>query len=115
MANPSLDPEDVNGRLYRYGSNLLRKLEKGETEEMTFAQQTAAFIAIVRNQWTLLQMRLKDSNDGQGTGATVKQFESAFLKPSTAHANRGRKGRSRLIDDDDSDDIDLDGFGDGPA
>lgn len=71
------DPEQVNTRLYKQVSVLLKQLEHKDSHEMvTIRERIAALIACGRIQQMFIAMR-KATGD-VGAGATVKKFESAF-------------------------------------
>ena len=84
----SLDPLDVNGRLYRQLARLLDRLESEDEEQgMTTPQLINALIAIGRIQTMFIGMR-KEDQDATAAGASVRKFSKAF------EANAGGRGKT---------------------
>ena len=75
------DPEQVNQRLYKQVSVLLRQLEDDDPDEgmITIRERIAGLIAIGRIQQLFITMR-KATGD-VGAGSTVKKFAAAFSSP----------------------------------
>ena len=75
------DPEQVNQRLYKQVSVLLRQLEDDDPEEgmITIRERIAGLIAIGRIQQLFITMR-KATGD-VGAGSTVQKFAAAFTAP----------------------------------
>lgn len=106
---PSLDPHNINGRLYAQLDLLLTQLEEGE--HVTLKERTAAMLIAVRIQYIFVQLRKEKVGDAN-TGTTVRKYATAFQKD----AARGRKTIARparaepepdgLIDDSFDDDGD---------
>lgn len=99
----SLDPKNINARLYNQVSELLTQLE---SSEVSLKERIAALVAIGRMQVIFLNLRLKDKSDEPTTGSAVRKYSTAFQ----AHDTRRRKEIARLAaaDDADGDDIGLD-------
>jgi hypothetical protein len=85
-----LDPEDVNGRLYKQLGVLLTRLEAND-EQITTPQLINALMAIARIQ--VLQMTIrKEDNEPDNAGSAVRKYAQAF---ETNAAGRRKAGRSR--------------------
>ena len=94
----SLDPKNINARLYNQVSALLDQLE---SEEISLKERVAALVAIGRLQTIFLNLRLKGEKD-ESAGSTVRKYASAFQ----AHDARRRKAIARAVEDDtDGDDL----------
>lgn len=73
--NP-LDPEQINSRLYRQVSELLKQLEDKD-EDITIRERIAALVAIGRLQQVFAALRKAAPSD-QNRGSTVKKYATAF-------------------------------------
>lgn len=111
------DPEQVNQRLYKQISVLLRQLEDDDPDEgnITIRERIAGLIAIGRIQQLFITMR-KATGD-VGAGSTVQKFAAAFTAPNAVGGGAKDTGRERdnpepddwfdnaeRANDDDSDD-----------
>lgn len=87
------DPEQVNQRLYRQISVLLRQLEDDDPEEgmITIRERIAGLIAIGRIQQLFITMR-KATGD-VGAGSTVQKFAAAFTTPDAIGGGAKDTGR----------------------
>ena len=70
------DPEQVNIRLYKQVSALLKQLEDKKT--ITLRERIAALMAIGRLQQLFANMRKGEFSDPSRSGATVRKYQSAF-------------------------------------
>ena len=93
----TLDPKNLNGRLYDAMSTLLDNFE-----EMSVREQVATIAAIARIQVMLIKIR-EDNFDPATSGTAVKRYEKAFA----ANATRRRKaviGAAAALEDLSDDD-----------
>jgi hypothetical protein len=80
----AFDPDQVNARLYKQVSVLLKQLET-EGEELPIKERIAAMMAIGRLQDLFGKMR-KGQGD-VGAGSNVRKYEGTFA----SNAGRGRE------------------------
>jgi hypothetical protein len=96
----TLDPQNVNGRLYRQLDALLTALEK--TPNIGIRDRIAALVAIGRIQTLMIGLR-KEGMDGPGAGSAVRKYASAF-SPHAARRRAPDRGPAGLATPDDDDD-----------
>jgi len=98
----SLDPKNINARLYNQVGVLLEQLEN--SENVTLKERIAALLAIGKMQTIFLALRLKGEKDEPTAGSKVRSYANTFA----AHDARRRKEIARLAADaDESGDDDL--------
>jgi hypothetical protein len=83
----SIDPLDVNSRLYRQISSLLDELERNE--DLTVRDKIAALVAIGRIQTIFMGLR-KENRSSANAGSAVRKYASAFTDAASKRAKRGR-------------------------
>lgn len=80
----TLDPKNINGRVYRQLDVLLKKLET--SEHVTVKELTAALLVITRIQFVFVGIRKEKLNDDDA-GSAVRKYAGAFKQNDA----RGRK------------------------
>ena len=85
---PELDPHNINVRLAKQVSEMLRQLE--EDRDVTLKERYMALMAIGRLQVIFTTLR-KEKVDEPERGSAVRQYEGAFK----AHDARRRKTNAR--------------------
>lgn len=81
-----IDPLQVNNRLYKQVSEVLKQLEEGE--HVTLKERFQALMAIARIQYVFVNLRKEKAADPD-VGSTVRKYTAAFAKND---AGRGKKG-----------------------
>jgi hypothetical protein len=94
----TLDPENINGRLYKQVAALLTQLEAGE--HITIKERIAALVAIGRIQTIFVGLR-KEKNADESAGSTVRKYATAFKNDAGRGKKRARGGsRAREVESD---------------
>ena len=96
----TLDPRNINQRLYNQLAKLLDQMENADSyEEITIRERIAALVAIARIQTLFVGLR-KENKDQPNAGSTVRKYQSAFA-PSNVGRRRKANARSGAASDDD--------------
>jgi hypothetical protein len=104
----SHDPLQVNSRLYRQISELLKDLESPAVNIST-RERIAALVAIGRIQTLFVGLRKENQNDTDA-GSTVRKYAAAFSKNATGGRKKAARSAPTAVadpidwDDDDTDD-----------
>ena len=99
----SLDPKNVNGRLYDAMSKLLDNFE-----DMTVREQVATVAAIARIQVLFIKLR-EEKSEPANVGTAVKRYEKAFQANATGRRKKitGSVAATLAAVRDDDDDLEL--------
>lgn len=87
MAQNTLDPKNVNSRLYAQISRLLDDLA-GNDEDIGIRERIAALVAIARIQTLFMGLRKEERPSDRATGSAVRKYSTAFK-------NAGGRGKAR--------------------
>jgi hypothetical protein len=103
MAQNTLDPKNVNARLYAQISRLLDDLADND-EDIGIRERIAALVAIARIQTLFMGLRKEERPSDRATGSAVRKYSTAFKNAGSGRKARGGRtapAASEPITDDD--------------
>lgn len=92
----SLDPKNINARLYNQVDAMLLQLEARDDDpelpRLTLKERIAALIAIARIQVAFVGLRKEKLPDDDEPGSAVRKYATAFANDARRGTTRGGRG-----------------------